>query len=478
VHALPLATLTAELHEEDATSARERVRAARDLRASLEMIHKRRELADLDALAGANSYYRKQVAKLRAAEQRLAAIGAMQAHLACEGLLARDQIDRRFGWITGRALAAYQRRHVLVAHGRLDRDTRETLIVDSRELDLRLALRALRERVVTATGLIEDGSAGMGTALVLGRRLDPLALDQVAGHEPLEGAAPDRIATATEAAARALGWTNTAAIARFLAAPDRPVRVAVLLPPPPPYHGPTMELAVEIDRGEVWYDPKPRSRKVTRRPALVLYAIHDGQRTPLVRWPTTIGGWQDEKLAEGVVVKRWKESPAGARVWRDLYIAPTWLAPDTTPDDELVRTSGSEHVLARELFGPSYRSAYGLAMFVHHRADRVKHGIAWIDQGVRSHGSGNVRSIFEGRSHGCHRLLPAQALRLAGFVLRHRAHVRHGPEPTRYSRVVRHHGRFPIEITTRGDRFELTPPIPVEVLPGQILSRRKRPPRP
>ena len=104
--------------------------------------------------------------------------------------------------------------------------------------------------------------------------------------------------------------------------------------------------------------------------------------------------------------------------------------------------------------------------------------IEWIDEGVRSHGSGNVRSIFEGRSHGCHRLLPVHALRLAGFVLRHRAHVRHGPESTWYSRVVRHGGRFPVQITTRGDRFELTPPIPIEVLPGQILSRRKRPPRP
>jgi hypothetical protein len=209
-----------------------------------------------------------------------------------------------------------------------------------------------------------------------------------------------------------------------------------------------------------------------------VYAVRDGTRTPLVRWPTTIGGWQDEKLDDDVVEKRWKESPTGARVWRDLYIGPTWLPPATTPDDELVTSSGGKPALARELFGPSYRSAYGLAMFVHHRVVPVKRGVEWDDQGVRTHGSGNVGSIFDGRSHGCHRLLPVHALRLAGFVLQHRSHVRHGPQATAYTRVVRHRGRFPVEITTRGDRFELTPPIPVDVLPGRIQSRRKRPPRP
>ncbi|MBZ0233019.1 MAG: hypothetical protein K8M05_11875, partial [Deltaproteobacteria bacterium] len=267
-----------------------------------------------------------------------------------------------------------------------------------------------------------------------------------------------------------------AAIAAFLAASDRPAQVAVELPPLPAYHGPAMDLAVEIDRGDVWYDLRPRRRKAERRPAIILYVVHDGARIPLVRWPTTIGGWQDEKLEGGDVVERWKESPAGPRVWRELFIGPTWLPPDTTPDDELVRGSGDDTTLARELFGPSYRSAYGLVMFVHHRQRQVKRGVAWVDEGVRSHGSGNIGSIFSGCSHGCHRLLPAQALRLAGFLLQHRPHVRHGPEPTSYARVVRHHGRFPVAITTRGDRVELTPPVPVDVRPGRILSPRKTPP--
>lgn len=36
---------------------------------------------------------------------------------------------------------------------------------------------------------------------------------------------------------------------------------------------------------------------------------------------------------------------------------------------------------------------------------------------------------------------------------------------------------FEARTTTRGFLYELTPPVPVNVLPGRILSPRKRPPR-
>ena len=48
--------------------------------------------------------------------------------------------------------------------------------IDSRELDFRLALRVLRERVVDATGLVEDGTAQTGPLPILGRMLDPEAM--------------------------------------------------------------------------------------------------------------------------------------------------------------------------------------------------------------------------------------------------------------------------------------------------------------
>ena len=159
-------------------------------------------------------------------------------------------------------------------------------------------------------------------------------------------------------------------------------------------------------------------------------------------------------------------------------IGPTWLPPDTTPDRELVRhLSGDRYVLFREVLGPSYRSAYGLLMLIHERELRRKAAVTYGgDQRIRTHGSGSIASIFDGHSHGCHRLLPPLALRLGGFLLAHRAHVRQGERATAYARTVRHHGTFPIRITTRGYLIELTPPVPVEVLPGRIRSRRKTPP--
>ncbi|MBE7449966.1 MAG: hypothetical protein HS111_14020 [Kofleriaceae bacterium] len=166
-----------------------------------------------------------------------------------------------------------------------------------------------------------------------------------------------------------------------------------------------MVLEVEIDRGDVWRDDeRPRTRPVDRRPALTLFAVHPGGRVALVRWLTTIGGWNDEKLGSGEVVQRWKESPAGPVVWRDLYLAPTWLPPDTTPDRELVRYRDGRHELARESMGPSYRSAYGLVMLIHHQVVAGKGGLRFVDDGVRAHGSSRVGSLADGRSHGCHRL--------------------------------------------------------------------------
>ncbi|HEX7837707.1 MAG TPA: L,D-transpeptidase, partial [Kofleriaceae bacterium] len=261
------------------------------------------------------------------------------------------------------------------------------------------------------------------------------------------------------------------------------VRVALALPPPPAYHAPHMELHAEIDRGDVWYDDAPIARLIRHRPTLVLYAADAASPTgerPLIRWPTTIGGWADQRLADGTLVSRWKESDVGPRVWRDLYAAPTWLPPPTTPDRDLVKNLYNGHwALKTEVMGPGPHAAYGMTLLVHHQVVKLANGTVRLDDnGIGMHGSASVTSIVYGTSHGCHRLYNQLAVRLADFLLRHRAHAVRGEQPALYGRVVNHRGeRFTANIATRGFLYELTPPVPVNVLKGNIRSTRKVPPR-
>jgi hypothetical protein len=311
--------------------------------------------------------------------------------------------------------------------------------------------------------------------------LDPANMRAARGGEqPLPGAAPDLVGAFTEAAARQLGWLGPAETRAFLARYPGGVRVAIALPPPPAYHAPHMDLVAEIDRGDVWYDEIPIERRIAHRPTLVLYVNDQGTKRPLVRWPTTIGGWADQRTAEGYLVRRWKESDVGPFVWRDLYAAPTWLAPNTTPDRDLVTNLYNGHyALKKEVFGPGPHAAYGMTLLVHHQVFKRKDGtVRFDDNGIGTHGSASVTSIVNGTSHGCHRLYNQLAVRLADFLLRHRDHAVRGEQPEFYRRVVSYRDEtFVAKLDTRGFLYEMTPPVPVTVLPGNIRSQRKVPPR-
>jgi lipoprotein-anchoring transpeptidase ErfK/SrfK len=371
-----------------------------------------------------------------------------------------------------------QRRNFLIPNSRLDPETRAALATDPRELDFRFALRVLRERVVDALGLIEDGSAANAPQPILGRTLDPEAMRSTRGYAPLRGAAPDLVSPAVEAAARELGWTSPQQTSAYLAAHPAGAQVALALPKPPAYHSAHMELTAEIDRGDVWYDETPMPRVAWRRPVLVVYVRDGATRRPLIRWPTTIGGWSDVDIG-GAIVKRWKESDVGPRVWRQLYAAPTWLPPASTPDQELVRWVPPRNwELKRSIMGPGPMAAFGMMLLLHERAVRAADGTTtYVDNGIGTHGSAVVTSILNGTSHGCHRLYNQLAVRLGSFLLAHRDHVAHGQQPEQYRRVI-HFGTktFVAKLDTRGFVYELTPPIAVDVLPGTIRSARKVPP--
>src|SRR5215216_3238692 len=97
------------------------------------------------------------------------------------------------------------------------------------------------------------------------------------GHHPMPNAAPDLVGAATEAAALQLGWTSPSSVREFLERYPAGTKVAIALPPLPAYHtsqtAAQMDLSVEIDRGDVYYDVRPpRERRVVqRRPTLVVY---------------------------------------------------------------------------------------------------------------------------------------------------------------------------------------------------------------
>jgi hypothetical protein len=453
------------------------------LEQQLDRERERRDLPDLAGLAGVQELA-ASYARWHKLDDIHRGILAAQNHDVCEGWLAADDADGSMTWRTGNATELFQRRNFLMPNQRLDPATRDALMLDSRELDFRLALRVLRERVVDATGLLEDGTAGAGPQPILDRMLDPAEMRAARGNEQaMPDGAPDLVSAATEAAARALGWLGPAEARGFLDRHPGGVRVAVALPPPPAYHAPHMALRAEIDRGDVWYDEVPIPRLIRHRPTLVLYADDAASptgRRALIRWPTTIGGWADQRLEGGALVRRWKESEVGPRVWRDLYAAPTWLPPPTTPDRDLVKNLWNGHWgLKTEVMGPGAHAAYGMTLLVHHQVFKLRDGgERFDDNGIGTHGSASVTSIVNGTSHGCHRLYNQLAVRLADFLLRHRDHAVRGEQPALYRRVVfRNDERFVANITTRGFLYELTPPVPVNVLKGNIRSDRKVPPR-
>ena len=114
---------------------------------------------------------------------------AMQAHLRCEDLLPGKATPGRMDRRTAEGLKVYQRLQMLADNANIDPDTRAVLLGDSREHDFRALLRVLRERVVDATGLLEDGSALGVQGEVQGRVLDSRRVP-AAGRAAGQGASP------------------------------------------------------------------------------------------------------------------------------------------------------------------------------------------------------------------------------------------------------------------------------------------------
>jgi hypothetical protein len=373
---------------------------------------------------------------LTPAEKR--AVVAMQAHLRCEDLLPHKAAAARMDRRTVEGLRVYQRLQMVADSGNIDLETRTALLGDTREQDFRALLRALRERVVDATGLLEDGSAAGALGEVQGRLLDTVEFRPLPGQPdqakpsasgaaaptptPAPAAAPapapaaekapaaeaatkivpapDLIAPATHAASQALGWTSPdAVLASTLVAPPPPsprakkaarkgpaplmTAVAIRLQPPPSYHSANMDLRAEIDRGEVDL-VRPKLDKeghkkwkppVADRPTITLYARAGDHEVALCRWPTTIGGWKTFEKSDGSMALKYKESVTGDALWPEVLATPTWHPAPGMPTRRLLIKVGDTFVPKTEIIGPGYHAAYGLVAIVHHQIiGRDEHG--------------------------------------------------------------------------------------------------------
>jgi hypothetical protein len=457
------------------------------------------------------------------AEQEKRAVIAMQAHLRCEDLLRGKATPGRMDRWTADGLRVYQHLHQLADNSKIDLDTRTVLLGDSREHDFRLLLRVLRERVVDAIGLLEDGSALGVQGQVQGRVLDspefqPLAVPADKAPNGAPGAesapaaadasskirpAPDLIAPATQAASEALGWKSPDAVlaSTLVAAPPAsktgarkiakarglqplPAAVAIKLPPLPSYHGPKMELRAEIDRGEVVLE-RPKVDKdghtkwkppVADRPTLTLYAKAGDHEVALCRWPTTIGGWKTFEKKDGTMALKYKDSVTGDAVWPEVLATPTWHPAPGMPTKRLVIKRGDTFEPKTEIIGPGYRAAYGLVAIVHHQImeKNDKGEPQLMDLRIRTHGTPGYRAVKRGESNGCHRLHNFEALRLAAFLVKHHESVRDGLVPEDYVRTLTYRGQqVALESESKGYRFKLTPPVPVTVLEGDVKGDPK-----
>lgn len=414
--------------------------------------------------------FKKIAQSYRRTYWRHQAIEEMKKRLTCEGMYARRPPKASVGqinWAIRGALKQFERKHNIYGWGMIFQNTAEALGRTARENNYQSLKRVLTERTISAAGILEDGSAKATWTDKAGKK-----------H-----GVRDLVSEFGEAAMTHLGLTDADKALEFIKAHQesdfKRFVVALPLPQKPEYYSPHMDLSVEVDRGDVWYDlpftdaGKRISQKRVRLPKATIFLNYEKRRIPLVSWRTTIGGWNAE-MRNGQEYYKYKMSDVGPRVWKHVVAGPVWVPPPNTPPSDLVKyrsvAGKGQRVVGQSTFGPGYASAYGLVA-AFHVTDRGH------DNGIRMHGSVNYMSILRRAfSHGCHRLLNFQAVRLFSFVLRHRNFVRRGQSKLAYNHRFEDRGEeFHINLHTRGYYYELTPPLPVNVLEGRLLGKLKEP---
>jgi hypothetical protein len=438
------------------------------VREELEKARRKARVATLEELAEKQPALAPKVKMLarRAAEKP--AMAAVERRLTCEGLLGTN---KQFKHTTGiyddamrLAVRRFQQKHMIYEANYLRRKTVDALARPLIDNDYDGLVRALRERVVSAAEIVEDGSASKTGKNLVDDYLK-VALEQLQLTD----------------AASALAFFK-----RHPADEFKRLRAAIKLPARPDYYSDNMDLGLEIDRGDVWYDLpwgadghyKPQPRK--KYPSMTLYTKAGGKRIALARWRTTIGGWRAEQAGNGYEYFRYKQSDVGQRVIRNIVSGPVWIAPASTPIRSLTKGKTVNEkwmrVVNYDELGPGYLSAYGVV--AGYFVVPGQNGRPDWDNGVRAHGSSDYLSIYSanGFSHGCHRLPNHIAVRMYSFILKHRPMTVVGDKPMNfYRQFLFKETVYEIRLPSRGFYYVLEPPLPVNVLEGEIKGDAKKP---
>ena len=414
------------------------------------------------------------------------AILEAQKRLLCGKLFPSDRGPRKsswgaIDWPTHEALAQFERRNRIFGWGFFNTETAAALARPPAGEIYEALVRVLTERVVDASAVLEDGTSANSKG----------EMPTYTGADGQKHEVRNLVSEFSADVLHELGLATPDKAMRFLmdAGPGgfKTRLVAVKVPPLPEYYGPDMDLRIVIDRGDVWYDFPYRAngtekhQPVKFRPKFYVHVKYRDQMIPLARWGTTIGGWRSEMAKDNFVYYRYKNSDVGPRVWRYVIAAPVWLPPDGTPYSDLLKKVIYRHreyiVPNYDEFGPGFLSAYGLVMAPHEREVVTSSGKkVYFDNGIRSHGSFDYMSIQRRHSHGCHRLYNHLALRLFGFVLRHRAFDRIGQQPVGYWTKFEVEGEtYEIRLKTKGYAFQLKEPVQVDVLKGNIKGKQQTP---
>ena len=459
-------------------------RAARGAR--LEAARTAAGVSTLDALADKEPRTARDVRdQLRFLAER-AAFAEAEKRLICDGSLdpARHK-PGSYDTAMRTAMLAFQQKQTVIDQADIRTATLEALARLPLDNDFLALERVITERAMEAAGFLEDGSVAEdnrgGTAVV-----GPTYLGADGGRHRV----PDLANPSREAVLARLGIARpddaVAFFRRHARADFAWLKVAARLPAPPEYYGPAMDLLAEIDRGDVWYDfpfdakgtrlPQPRERF----PTFTLYVRWRGEKVPLVRWRTTVGGWRSELASDGQEYYRYKGSDVGPRVWRHIVAVPVWIPPPSSPLASFVkekRVNGTyQKVTNYDETGPGFLSAYGLVAAIHEEMRRGPDGPSFFDNGIRTHGSFDYTSLRGRFSHGCHRLYNQLAMRLFSFVLEHRKMHVIGSIPLGFRRVFYSQGEvFEMRLPSRGYYYELDPPLPVNVLEGTIKGTLMKP---